>query len=177
MSARSFTTIKTKQQVTNYKLQVTNMLSLSTKHSAIERTGPCEYEVVNISKVKSFTNELKPLPICCESDTSELMFTQWSKSPQIFPEIKYDGFTLRQRTRFIACCIYKKDGDFYLRVKNNLFVKYDGLYTFAVELDYKRIRKHAKESAEYDRIYLQAKESLDESRAKPRAKPRARPRP
>ena len=102
------------------------MLSLSPTHAAIKRIGYCLYEVGNIGKVKSFTNELKPLPICCKSDMPELMFTQWSESPQNFPKIEYNGFTLGQRTCFHVFRIYKKDGDFYLRVANIWFVKYDG---------------------------------------------------
>ena len=156
------------------------MLSLSPKHPAIERIGPCNYEVSNIDKVESFTNTLKPL-ICRKYDInmSEIMFTQWRESPQNFPKIEHDGCTLGQRARFNAYLIYKQDDEFYLRVAKNWFVKYDGPDTLGVEADYERIRKRAyiiaKERLKYNRTYLRAKKTLN-AQAKPRAKTLSKPR-
>ena len=177
-------TLQTNYKSTNYKstnYKSTNMLSLSPKHPAIERIGPCKYEVCNIDKVESFTNELKPL-ICCKYDInmSEIMFTQWSESPQNFPKIEHDGCTLGQRARFDAYLIYKQDGEFYLQVANNWFVKYDGPNTLGVETDYeirKRIiTKELAKSLEYNRRYLRARERLN-PRAKTLSKPRAKTLP
>ena len=76
---------------------------LLSNNPAIARIGPCRFQITNIYNVKSFTNKLKPMLPGNKPEFSELMFTQWERSPQPFPKINHSrGVSLGQRDSFFA---------------------------------------------------------------------------
>ena len=120
---------------------------------------------------------------------SELIFTQWERSPQPFPKIDHSrGVSLRQRHSFFVLKIYKKDDVFFLRVADDWFVKYDGPDASLVESDYQRLREsiylrvqqrmdfESKLTSTRVKDGKATKKTLPKPRARPRSRPRAKPR-
>ena len=160
---------------------------LLSNNPAITRIGTCRFQVTNIYNVKSFTKKLKPMLPGNKPEFSELMFTQWERSPQPFPKIDHSrGVSLGQRDSFFALKIYKKDDVFFLRVADDWFVKYDGPDTSLVESDYQRLRLfiylRVKQRMDVESKLISVKDgkatkkTLPKPRARPRSRPRAKPR-
>ena len=119
------------------------------------------------------TIEVKPPPV------GELMLTQLSTSQrmQSYPVLKHShtNTCMSQGSWFYTLSVEKDGDDFYIKVMDNWFIKYEGVYREAVNQDYLFHQQHKK-------LVQKALEVLDEkiylvTRAKDGATLPKRPRP
>lgn len=154
---------------------------LLSNNPGITRIGHCCYEISNIYNVEHYTNKLQPITLRKPLNSSELLFTQWSESPQDFISIRnkhYPKFQLKQRCRFNVCRIYKDDEQYYLRLAENWYLKYDGEDVGLVAQDYDYLRRMTTYRVQERLKREYAKKTVATVRkkaARPRARPRARP--
>ena len=155
---------------------------LLSNNPAISRIGHCCYEISNIYNVEHYTNKLEPITLRKPLNSSELLFTQWCDSPQNFIPIRnkqYPNFQLKQRWRFNASRIYKDEEQYYLRLAENWYLKYDGEDVGLVADDYDYLRRVCKYRVQQGLMHQSAKKTatatIRKKAARPRARPRARP--
>ena len=120
---------------------------LLSNNPGLTRVASCLYEVSNVYNLKSYNGDLTRMRSSMPK-SDELLFTQWPESPQKFQMLRHsNGKILQQRSRFYALWIKKVDGNFFLRVASNWFIKFDGEEKLGVQLDYDYIQKRWKMGA------------------------------
>jgi hypothetical protein len=107
----------------------------------LQRRWHCYYQISNIYNLKSYykTEEgFKPIQVSTPPVFKELMLTQFvdSQKYQHYPSLRHGNSLLAQRDSFYTTSIEKEGDDFYINIKDNWFVKYEGPYKDAVERDY-----------------------------------------
>ena len=120
---------------------------LLSNNPGLTRVASCLYEVSNVYNLKSYNGDLTRMRTSMPK-SDELLFTQvaeWPESRQNFQMLRHsNGKILQQRSRFYALWIKKVDGNFFLRVASNWFIKFDGEEKLGVQLDYDYIQKRWK---------------------------------
>lgn len=166
---------------------------LLSNNNGLERVRHCNYIVSNIYNLKHFykTNEgfkrievKTPVP-----PSSELMFTQLVQSQHIqrYPVLKHNHteMCITQGSSFYTLSIEKDGHDFYIKVMDNWFIKYEGKYHEAVAKDFLFHQEHkqlVQKAVELfdERIELLRKQNcrapLAAKRPRPKRKQRAKPK-
>jgi hypothetical protein len=120
---------------------------LLSNNPGLTRVASCLYEVSNVYNLKSYNGDLTRMRQNMPK-SDELLFTQvteWPESRQNFQMLRHsNGKILHQRSRFYALWIKKVDGNFYLRIASDWFIKFDGEEKLGVQLDYDYIQKRWK---------------------------------
>ena len=120
---------------------------LLSNNPGLTRVASCLYEVSNIYNLKSYKGDLTRMRTSLPKKSDELLFTQVTglEQKQKFQMLRHSsGNTLQQRSRFYASWIKKVDGNYFLRVASDWFVKFDGEEKVGAELDYEYVQKRWK---------------------------------
>lgn len=146
----------------------------------LQRRWHCYYQISNIYNLKSYykTEEgFKPIQVSTPPVFKELMLTQFvdSQKYQLYPVLRRGSTCVAQRDSFYTMCIEKEGDDFYVSIKDDWFVKYEGPHKAAVEKDYDFWSNHKT-------LFQKALQILEDklqltTRAKEQIIPTVRPRP
>lgn len=157
---------------------------LLSNNNGLERVKHCNYVVSNIYNLKHFykTNEgFKRIEVKTPAPLSELMFTQLVQSQHIqrYPVLKHNHteMCITQGSSFYTLSIEKDGHDFYIKVMDNWFIKYEGKYLEAVAKDFLFHQEHKQLVQKAVELFDERIELLREkNRRAPLAAKRPRPK-